>query len=65
MRVLVDGAQRAMTRGRVGKASISSSVMASNSEAALTREVATECGREARLVGMMPTSLAMASAVDG
>ena len=65
MRVLVFGAQRAMTRGNSGMASISASVMLSKSVAFLTIEAATSAGRTPRLRGMIPISLAMAVAVAG
>ena len=46
MRVLVDGAQRAITRGRVERPSISDSDKASNSAAVLTMESAVLRGRD-------------------
>ena len=63
MRVLVLGAQRAMTRGKEGRASIWASFMPSNSAAVLTSAEVDWVveGWEGRI----PTSLAMALAVEG
>jgi hypothetical protein len=65
MRVLVSGVQRASTRGREGRASISASLSASKSVAFWMIDLETSAGRTVRLCGMMPISFAMAVAVAG
>jgi hypothetical protein len=65
MRVFVSGAQRAMTKGSSGIASISASVIESKSVAFLTIDAETSGGRIPRLRGIIPISFAMAVAVAG
>ena len=65
MRVFVLEAQRAMTRGSTGKASTWTSVMVSNSVAVFTKEEATSADMRSIVRGRMPTSFAMALAVEG